>query len=113
PALNNADAGRDAWADAPRSYHPRNRGSPGGPWRAAGGAPPATPPAADTADYRDPLEFGAPRDANPSDDVVLEKPEFTLAYDAARGGPAWVAWNLNASHFGDAERGDCFRADTT
>jgi DNA/RNA endonuclease G (NUC1)/PKD repeat protein len=42
---------------------------------------------------------------------VLTKPQYVLSYNSVRGGPNWVSWNLNASHFGAAPRCDCFTAD--
>lgn len=63
------------------------------------------------ATYRNHLEFGAPTDADPSDDIILAKTQFVLSYNASRGGPNWVSWNLNGSQFGSAPRCDCFSAD--
>jgi len=64
-----------------------------------------------TAVYRNHLEFGAPSDGNPADDIMISRPQYALSYNAARGGPNWVSWNLNASHFGAAPRCDCFSPD--
>jgi len=64
-----------------------------------------------SATYRDHIEFGTPTDADPSDDILIVKPQFTASYNPTRGGPNWVSWNLNASHFGDASRCNCFTAD--
>ncbi|MBB4637537.1 DNA/RNA non-specific endonuclease [Longimicrobium terrae] len=66
-----------------------------------------------TASYLNHLEFGVPVDADSSNDIRLNKPQFALSYNAARGGPNWVSWDLNASHFGGADRCDCFMADST
>ena len=60
--------------------------------------------------YRDHVEFGVPTGASA---VVLRKPQYVLGYDASRGGPAWVAWNLNATHFGSEDRCNCFTADAS
>jgi DNA/RNA endonuclease G (NUC1) len=62
-------------------------------------------------DYLDHVEFGAPGDGNASDEIILVKPQYVVSYSPARGGPNWVAWNLNATHFGAADRCDCFSAD--
>ncbi|HET9426217.1 MAG TPA: DNA/RNA non-specific endonuclease [Gemmatimonadaceae bacterium] len=62
------------------------------------------------AAYRNHLEFGIPSGA-PAGSEVYFKPGFVTSYNPARGGPNWVSWNLNASHFGDAERCECFSAD--
>ena len=56
--------------------------------------------------YRDHLAFGTPAGGN-----VLRKRQFALSYNAARGGPNWVSWNINATQFGSARRCDCFTAD--
>lgn len=69
--------------------------------------------AASGAVYRNHVAFGVPADADSANDILLSKPTFSLSYNSARGGPNWVSWNLNASHFGDAERCDCFAADPT
>ena len=61
-----------------------------------------------SAVYRDHLAFGTPDGGN-----LLRKKQYVLSYNAARGGPNWVSWNINASHFGDARRCDCFSADVT
>ena len=63
------------------------------------------------ARYADHLEFGTPADATPDDELLLTKPQFALSYNAKRGGPNWVSWNINASQFGSAPRCDCFSAD--
>jgi DNA/RNA endonuclease G (NUC1) len=62
--------------------------------------------------YRSHLEFGTPADGNASDEILLNKPEFSLSYSPARGGPNWVSWDLNKTHFGGTDRCDCFTADT-
>jgi DNA/RNA endonuclease G (NUC1) len=63
--------------------------------------------------YRNHAAFGTPVDGDASDDILLSKQTFSLSYNSARGGPNWVSWNLNASHFGAADRCDCFSADAT
>ncbi|HEX6037389.1 DNA/RNA non-specific endonuclease, partial [Longimicrobium sp.] len=63
--------------------------------------------------YRNHLEFGVPTDANASDDILLNKTTYSLSYNSARGGPNWVSWNLNSTHFGGANRCNCFAADPT
>ncbi|MBW3571744.1 MAG: DNA/RNA non-specific endonuclease [Gemmatimonadetes bacterium] len=62
-----------------------------------------------TAVYRSHVEFGTP--AAPG--VLVSKREFVSSYSETRGGPNWVSWNLNATHFGPAARCDCFTADQT
>jgi DNA/RNA endonuclease G (NUC1) len=66
-----------------------------------------------SAVYRNHVEFGVPADADASDDILLSKTTYSLSYNSARGGPNWVSWNLNSTHFGPAERCDCFSADAT
>lgn len=68
----------------------------------------STPP---VARYGNQTEFGAPTDADPSDDFIVTRPEYTLSYDARRGGPSWVSWELNPTQFGAAPRCDCFTTD--
>lgn len=58
------------------------------------------------------VEFGTPTDSDPSDDLLIERQQYTLSYNATRGGPNWVSWVLNATHFNSAvERCDCFTGD--
>jgi DNA/RNA endonuclease G (NUC1) len=63
--------------------------------------------------YRDHLEFGKPLDADPASDTIVTKTQFVTSYSSVRGGPNWVSWNLNRSHFGYRPRCDCFSADNT
>lgn len=64
-----------------------------------------------SAEYLDHREFGTPTDADPSDDLLIVRDEYALSYNAARGGANWIAWNLNATQFGSAERCECFTPD--
>ncbi|MFL5562655.1 MAG: DNA/RNA non-specific endonuclease [Gemmatimonadaceae bacterium] len=57
-------------------------------------------------------ELGVPSDADPSDDLIIARRQYTLSYNVAHGGPNWVSWNLDASHQGGASRCNCFTADT-
>ncbi len=57
-------------------------------------------------------ELGTPTDADPSDDVIIARRNYTLSYNVSHGGPNWVSWNLDASHKGSASRCNCFTADT-
>lgn len=70
---------------------------------------PATAPT--NAHYLNHVEFGVPTDNNPSDDILITRPQYMLSYNAARGGPNWVSWDVNASVFGAAPRCDCFSPD--
>lgn len=71
---------------------------------------PATAPT--TAIYRNHLEFGAPLHV-PAGEIVLNKAQYVSGYNPARGGPDWVSWDLNATHFSGVPRCDCFSADQT
>jgi DNA/RNA endonuclease G (NUC1) len=63
--------------------------------------------------YGNHVEFGTPVDGNASDDIVLAKAQYHVSYNAARGGPNWVSWQLNRTHFGAAPRASTFLADST
>ena len=67
--------------------------------------------AATGAVYRNHVEFGVPHDADPSDDVIITRPQYELSYNPNRGGPNWVAWDLNATDFGSSPRCNCFSPD--
>ena len=57
-------------------------------------------------------ELGTPTDADPSDDVIISRRNYTLSYNVNHGGPNWVSWNLDATHTGSASRCNCFTADS-
>lgn len=42
--------------------------------------------------------------ADKNDDILLQKPQYALSYNASRNGANWVSWFLSASWFGDAPR---------
>ena len=72
-------------------------------------------PVSPTARVGHNTELGLPTDADPSDDVVIARRQYTLSYNASRGSPNWVSWNLDASHktsTGSSPRCNCFTADT-
>lgn len=58
------------------------------------------------------IELGLPTDANPGDDIIIERKQYTISFNARRGGPNWVSWDLSASHIGSSDRCNCFSADT-
>ena len=58
------------------------------------------------------IEFGAPIGTATSD-VRLSKNTHYISYNCARGGPNWVSWNLNKTHYGDAPRATSFYTDAT
>ena len=66
----------------------------------------------DTSVYADELQFGTPTDATPGDEQLVNRPTFAASWNAARGQPNWVAYNLDASHrLALADRCDCFVMD--
>ncbi len=67
--------------------------------------------ASTTANYGNNTAFGEPTDADPSDDYIVRYPEYTASYNPNRGEPNWVAYDLDASHFGAEDRCDCFTMD--
>lgn len=69
---------------------------------------------ANTARLGHNTEFGEPKDADPSDDVIIRRAQYTVSYNPRRGGANWVSWNLDASHLGGSGRctGTCYSADT-
>ncbi|HEX7240011.1 MAG TPA: DNA/RNA non-specific endonuclease [Longimicrobiaceae bacterium] len=66
-----------------------------------------------SAIYRSHVEFGTPSDGSPSNDLILAKRTYTASHNCAEGGPNWVSWNLNKTHFGDAARSSTFYTDTS
>jgi len=61
------------------------------------------------------VDEGTPTDANPSDDIIIARRQYTLSYNVNHGGPNWVSWNLDASHLtagASSPRCNCFTADT-
>jgi DNA/RNA endonuclease G (NUC1) len=66
-----------------------------------------------TAQYGGNAEFGEPTDADASDDYLVRYPQYTASYNLNRGTPNWVAYDLDATHFGAEDRCDCFTMDPT
>lgn len=64
-----------------------------------------------TAQYGGNAEFGEPADADSSDDYIVRYPQYTASYNPNRGTPNWVAYDLDATHFGAEDRCDCFTMD--
>ena len=71
----------------------------------------ATPGA--TAQYGNHVEFGTPADADASDDFLVTRPQYVISFNGNRGIPNWAAYNLDATHFGNEDRCDCFTYDPT
>lgn len=61
------------------------------------------------------LYLGNPSDAVASTsygtNYLMEKPQFTISYNNEKFIPNWVAWHLQTSDIGDADREDDFRPD--
>lgn len=66
-----------------------------------------------SAIYRNHIEFGVPTGGSATSDVRLSKNTHYISYNCNRGGPNWVSWNLNKTHYGDAPRSSSFYADGT
>lgn len=92
------------------------------PLAAAGCAPDAgtlmAPPSSDpsyytypSALYRSHVEFGTPADGSSANDYVIHRRTHSMSHNCAQGGPNWVSWNLNKTHFGDAARSSSFSSD--
>ena len=64
-----------------------------------------------TAIYAGNTEFGVPADATPGDDFIITHPEYTSSFNATRGTPNWVSYEIDPSHFGGEDRCDCFTFD--
>jgi DNA/RNA endonuclease G (NUC1) len=56
-------------------------------------------------------EFGEPADGDASDDLIVRHEQFTASYNPNRGGPNWVSYDLEITHFGTEDRCDCFTMD--
>lgn len=68
--------------------------------------------ASTTALYGNNTEFGDPTDSDPSDDFIVRRPQYTFSYSSIRNTPNWVAYDLDATHFGtEVDRCDCFTHD--
>ncbi len=63
--------------------------------------------------FRDHLEFGTPTNTTPGDEHLISRRTQALSYNCAKGIPNWVSWNLNKTHFGDADRSSNFYTDTS
>lgn len=64
-----------------------------------------------------PLTFGNPSNATPDvsnpNNYLMVKPQYTLSYNRSKNTPNWVAWRLDSSWLGGADRQNDFRPDTT
>jgi endonuclease G len=50
------------------------------------------------------LALGAPTPSRPTDDYLITRPQYAVAYSPSHRGPRWAAWELNRSYFGGAPR---------
>ncbi|MHB1074069.1 MAG: DNA/RNA non-specific endonuclease [Gemmatimonadaceae bacterium] len=64
-----------------------------------------------SAIYRSHVEFGTPGDGSATNDYVVHRRTHSFSHNCSEGGPNWVSWNLNKTHYGDAPRSTSFYAD--
>ena len=57
------------------------------------------------------LALGIPRDADASDDRLLDEHSFVVSYSPVKRVPNWVAWRLDRSYLGHVKRKNDFRPD--
>ena len=57
------------------------------------------------------LALGEPRDADPSDDVLLDHGAFVVSYNPVLRATNWVAWRLRAEDLGSVQRSNDFHPD--
>jgi DNA/RNA endonuclease G (NUC1) len=72
---------------------------------------PMTVATAGSAQYAGNAEFGEPADGDASDDILVRRAQYTASYNPVRNIPNWVSYNIDASHFGAADRCNCFTFD--
>lgn len=63
----------------------------------------------------EPLLLGNPSNATPDtaneNNYLMEKPQYSLSYNRSKGEPNWVAWRLDTTWLGSADRQNDFRPD--
>src|SRR3954468_22396170 len=57
------------------------------------------------------LALGIPRDADDSDDLLIDEHAYVVSFNPKSKVANWVAWRLDEHDFGDADRSGDFRAD--
>ncbi len=61
----------------------------------------------------EPLLLGNPSNATPNtaneNNYLMEKPQYSLSYNRSKGEPNWVAWRLDTTWLGSADRQNDFR----
>lgn len=50
------------------------------------------------------LEMGIPKGGDGEPSYLLKRKQYVLSYNGTKNVPNWVSYNLNAEHFGNAER---------
>ncbi|MBD0319043.1 MAG: DNA/RNA non-specific endonuclease, partial [Gemmatimonadetes bacterium] len=50
-------------------------------------------------------------DGSATNDYVIHRRTHSVSHNCAEGGPNWVSWNLNKTHYGDAARSSTFSSD--
>jgi DNA/RNA endonuclease G (NUC1) len=63
------------------------------------------------APYGGNTEFGDPVDADPSDDFIIRRLEYTSSFNPRLGRPNWVSEKLDATTYGPEDRCNCFTFD--
>jgi DNA/RNA endonuclease G (NUC1) len=64
-----------------------------------------------TAHYEGNDEFGRPTDNTPGDELIIVRDQLITSFNTSKGTPNWVAYEIDASHFGPQDRCDCFTYD--
>ena len=73
-----------------------------------------TPVVAPPTTYSNNIEFGFPSAATPLNlnDLLIARPQYTLSYNASRGTPNWVSYELDSRQIVPGQdRCNCFTAD--
>ncbi|MGK2935495.1 MAG: DNA/RNA non-specific endonuclease [Gemmatimonadaceae bacterium] len=64
-----------------------------------------------SADYDGNAEFGEPEDDTSADEFIIRRNQLITSFNPNNGTPNWVAYEIDASHFGPQDRCDCFTYD--
>ena len=72
---------------------------------------PTTVATQSAAPYGGNTEFGDPVDADPSDDFIIRRLEYTTSFNPRLGRPNWVSEKLDATAYGPEDRCNCFTFD--
>lgn len=73
-----------------------------------------TPVTSPPTTYANNIEFGFPSAATPANlsDLLIARPQYTLSYNASRGTPNWVSYELDSRQIvSGQDRCNCFTAD--